>query len=408
MHILFLTHYYPPESNAPANRVSELAKEWVAAGHQVTVATCTPNHPGGQPFPGYGNPFFFRETMAGVNVIRLGTFLAANEGVARRSLNYLSYLLAVAANVFRLPKADIVVSTSPQFFSGIAGGLVSMVRRIPWVFEVRDIWPESVAAVSAIKKGPALRVLEWLERWAYRRADQVVAVSPAFIEHITERGPLRRPVAIVENGASLDLFDGMAEAGEFRRAHGLEGKVVFGYIGTHGMAHQLQTLLEAAELTRDDPTIAYLMVGSGAERERLVAHRAAQGLDNVVMLDHQPRSEMPAIWANIDVSVVMLRRSDLFLKVIPSKMFEAMAMSRPMIMTVDGQAREIMERGGCGLYVEPEDPAALAGAIRRIAADHELREGLGSCGRRFVQENYDRSVLARRYLDIIAKAVSPA
>lgn len=408
MRILFLTHYYPPESNAPANRVSELAKAWVAAGHRVTVVTGTPNHPGGRPFPGYANKLYFEETLDGVTVIRLGTYLAPNQGVVRRSLNYLSYLLAVIANVFRLPAADVVVSTSPQFFAGLAGGVVSSVRRTPWVFEVRDIWPESVAAVAALNKGLALRFLERLESWAYRRADQVVAVSPAFVAHISERGPLRRPVCVVENGVDLDLFSHARAEDDFRKRHGLEGKIVFGYIGTHGMAHQLTTLLQTAELTRDDPRIAYLMAGSGAERTKLLALRDRLGLSNVVMLDHQPRSEMPTIWANIDVSLVILRRSALFHRVIPSKMFEAMAMARPMIMAVDGEARGIMERGECGVFVEPEDPAALAAAVTRLADDADLREALGGCGRRFVESNYDRRVLAARYLDIITPLVKPA
>ncbi len=403
--ILFLTHYYSPESNAPANRVSELARAWVDAGHRVTVVTGVPNHPGGKPYPGYRNAAYQTETVDGVEIIRLGTFMAPNEGILRRLLNYLSYLAAVALNVFRLPRADVVVSTSPQFFAGLSGALVATVQRRPWVLEIRDIWPESIAAVGAMKRGIGLRLVEAIETWAYRRAEQVVVVSPAFIPHIDERYPLRRPVAVIENGVDLGLFAG-ADAAGGAMPTGLEGRVVFGYIGTHGMAHSLETVLRAAALTADDDRIGWLLVGSGAERDRLVALKAALGLHNLVMLDHQPRSAMPGVWSSIDVSLVVLRQSDVFLRVIPSKMFEAMAMSRPIILGVDGEARRIVEAGDCGVFIPPEDPAALAAAARVMVEDPALRARLGSAGKNFVRANYDRSILADRYLAVISEVIS--
>ena len=400
MNVMFLTHYYPPESNAPANRVSELAQEWLKEGHRVTVVTCTPSHPGGRPYPGYRNPLFRVENLDGVKVIRVGTILAANRGTVRRSLNYVSFLISVVLQVWRLPSADVVISTSPQFFGGIAGYFVARWLRAPWVFELRDIWPESVAAVAAGGRGFVFRALEQIERWAYRTADQIVVVSPAFIDHIMEHSRPRRPVKTVENGVDLSLFR-QQETGDFRKQHALVDKVVFGYIGTHGMAHSLETVLQAADLTRDDSDIAYLLVGSGAERERLVSLCRSLNLPNVTMLDHQPRSAMPVIWSSIDVSLVVLRNSPLFRRVIPSKMFEAMAMERPIIMGVDGQAREILERGDCGTFVEPENPAALAAIVRTYVREEGLRARHGAAGGKFVRSNYDRSVLARRYLEIL-------
>lgn len=408
MRIQLVTHYYPPESNAPANRMSELARAWIAAGHEVSVVTCTPSHPGGRPFPGYANPLIHRETLDGVEVVRLGTFLAANQGVARRSLNYLSFLIAVVVNLPRLPTADVVISTSPQFFAGLAGAALAKTRRVPWVFEVRDIWPESVTAVGALRKGLATRLLERLERWAYRSADQVVAVSPAFVAHIAERGPLAQRVAVVENGVDLHRFQRRELTGDFRARHGLNGKVVVGYVGTHGMAHALETILQAAVLTRQRDDICYLMVGAGAERDRLLKLKEELALDNVIMLGHQPRDAMPEIWSSLDVSLVMLRRSELFARVIPSKMFEAMAMERPVLLAVDGHAREIVERGDCGRFVEPEDPGALAAAVLALADDPEIRARLGANGRRFVARNYDRAQLAKRYLATIEAVVGIA
>lgn len=382
-----------------------MARAWIRAGHQVTVVTTAPNHPGGQVYPGYQNRSFFSEVRDGVAVIRLWTFLATNEGIFRRSLSYLSFLLSVVTNLHRIPKADIVISTSPQLFAGVAGAFVGKFHRRPWIFEVRDIWPESVSAVGAMKAGPVIRALEWVERWAYRTADQVVSVSHAFIPHIAGRGPLKRSVAVVENGVDLEAFGKEPVESDFRRRHGLEGKVVFGYVGTHGMAHGLETLVRAAALVREEAGVAFLMVGAGAERSRLMALKAEMGLENLVMLDHQPRHDLPDILSSIDVSLVLLRRSDAFLRVIPSKMFEAMAMSRPIILGVDGEARRIVDQGEAGVFVEPEDHVGLAAMVRRLAQDPVLRARLGENGRRFVRSGFDRAALADRYLGIIEEVL---
>ncbi|RYD68485.1 MAG: glycosyltransferase WbuB, partial [Sphingomonadales bacterium] len=345
MKIIVLTHYYPPEVNAPASRLSEHARVWAQAGHEVTVVTCVPNHPTGRAYPGYRNRLWQEEERDGVRVIRLWTWLAANEGFLPRISNYVSYLLSVLVWMWRLPKADVVLSTSPQFFCGLAGWLLKRKRR-PWVLEIRDLWPESIVTVGAMKRGAAIKLLEAIERFAYRKADLVVSVTDGFVPHIRERRG-NGPIAIVKNGVDLTTFttpDAEAET-EFRAAHGLTGKFVAAYVGTHGMAHKLDTVLEAAELVRERSDIAFLLVGDGAERERLVAEVAARGLSNVVMLGQQPKSAMPGIWAASDAALVLLRRVDTFKTVIPSKMFEAMAMACPMIMGVEGEAKALMEAG---------------------------------------------------------------
>jgi glycosyltransferase involved in cell wall biosynthesis/uncharacterized heparinase superfamily protein len=408
MHILFLSHYFPPEVNAPANRVSELARCWADAGHRVTIVTCAPNHPDGVVFAGHRNRLFAREEINGIEVIRLWTFIAANEGFLLRTLNYVSYFISVVFNSFRLPRPDAVVSTSPQFFCGLAGAAVSRIKDVPWLLEIRDLWPESIVAVGAMKAGWLIRLLESIEAWAYRKADAIVAVSPSFVQHITARGADPSRVTVVENGADLHLFDPDRDASTFRATHGLEGKFVVAYVGTHGMAHGLETLLQAAALTRDNFSIVYLMVGAGAERERLMALRERMGLDNVLMLPQQPREQMPLVWAATDASVILLRRSPLFTTVIPSKMFEAMAMARPIILAVDGQARRLMEAGACGLFVEPENAEALAHGVRKLAGDAGARIRLGRSGRNFVQANFSRTALARRYLNVISDAIRRA
>lgn len=398
MKILVLTHYYPPEVNAPASRLSEHARVWAQAGHEVTVVTCVPNHPTGRAYPGYRNRLWQEEARDGVRVIRLWTWLAANEGFLPRISNYVSYLLSVFLWMWRLPKADVVLSTSPQFFCGLAGWLLKRKRR-PWVLEIRDLWPESIVTVGAMKRGAAIKLLEAIERFAYRQADLVVSVTDGFVPHIRERRG-ERPIAVVKNGVDLTTFttpDAAAEA-EFRAAHGLSGKFVAAYVGTHGMAHKLDTVLEAAELLRDRSDIAFLLVGDGAERERLVGEVAARGLSNVVMLAQQPKSAMPGIWAASDAALVLLRRVDTFKTVIPSKMFEAMAMACPMVLGVEGEAMALMEAGGAGIAITPESAQELAAAVTRLADDPAVAAQLGDSGRSFVAREFDRRVLAERLL----------
>lgn len=398
MKILVLTHYYPPEVNAPASRLSEHARVWAQAGHDVTVVTCVPNHPTGRAYPDYRNRLWQEEERDGVRVIRLWTWLAANEGFLPRISNYVSYLLSVLVWMWRLPKADVVLSTSPQFFCGLAGWLLKRKRR-PWVLEIRDLWPESIVTVGAMKRGAAIKLLEAIERFAYRKADLVVSVTDGFVPHIRERRG-EGPIAVIKNGVDLTTFttpDAAAET-EFRAANGLTGKFVAAYVGTHGMAHRLDTVLDAAELLRDRSDIAFLLVGDGAERERLVGEVAARGLTNVVMLGQQPKSAMPGIWAASDAALVLLRRVDTFKTVIPSKMFEAMAMACPMIMGVEGEAKALMEAGGAGIAITPESAAELAAAVTRLADDPAFAAQLGESGRAFVAREFDRRVLAERLL----------
>lgn len=401
MRILIFSHYYTPEVNAPAARTSEHARVWAEAGHDVTVVTCAPNHPGGKLYPGYRNRFFQREQMEGVEVVRVWSLLAPNEGFARRIANYLSYMTTALLAVPRLKRPDVIMSTSPQFFCGLAGLFARWMLRAPWVLEIRDLWPESIVAVGAMKNGRAIRMLESVERHAYRSADHVVSVTDGFVPHIEERR--QRPgISVIKNGVDLSKFKKAASAEESKARFGLGGKFVAAYVGTHGMAHGLDTILEAAAHLRDDPRIAFLLVGDGAERRRLEAKRKAMGLENMVIAGQLPRSEMPGVWSATDASLVLLRKSETFKTVLPSKMFEAMAMECPMILGVEGEAASLLEEADAGIAIEPENAAQLADAVRRLADDPQLGSRLGSSGRAFAAANFDRRKLAQRYLQLFA------
>ena len=397
MRILALSHYYPPEVNAPASRLSEHARIWREAGHEVTVVTCAPNHPAGQLYPRYRNRLWQEETVDGIRVIRLWTYLAANEGFLPRIANYLTYLFSVLVWMWRLPRADIVMSTSPQFFCGLAGWFLKRDKR-PWVLEIRDLWPESIVTVGAMKRGAVIRAIEKVEAFAYRKADLVVSVTDGFVPHIRAHRA-KGPIAVIKNGVDLSRFaSDPAAADAFRAEHGLTGKFVASYVGTHGLAHGLQAVIAAAERLRDRDDIAFLMVGGGAQRDTIKTIRDAKGLTNIVMLDQLPKAAMPAVWGASDAALVLLKRVDTFKTVIPSKMFEAMALGVPMILGVEGEAKALMEAGGAGIAITPEDDAELATAILRLADDRALGRQIGASARAFVRAQFDRESLAHAYL----------
>jgi glycosyltransferase involved in cell wall biosynthesis len=339
--------------------------------------------------------------MDGVEVIRLWTYLASNQGVVRRTLSYASFLMAIALAAPFLPRPDVVVSTSPQLFCGLAGYLVSRAKRTPWVLEIRDLWPEAIRAVGAIRNRLVIRTLEFLETWSYRKADRVVRVTRAFRDHIEARGAGPGTVAVITNGVDRDLFQAPRHDPGLEAELGVSGKFVVGYFGTLGMAHRLETLIEAARLLRDEPEIAFVIVGDGAERTRLERLWNAHGLDNVIMLGQQPKERMPGLWGLCDAAVAHMRKSLLFTTMIPAKMFEAMAMERPIILGFEGESREIVEEAGCGLGVEPENPDALAAAVRRLAADPALAREMGSRGRDLVRERYDRRKLTLSFANLL-------
>ena len=402
MRILFLSHYFPPEVNAPASRTYEHCKQWVQDGHQVTVVTCAPNHPRGTVYEGYLNKLFQREEKDGIQVVRIWTYVTANEGFLKRTLNYLSYMVAAVIVAPYLSNFDVVLSTSPQFFNGLAGYLVSRIKRLPWILEIRDLWPESIVAVGAITNRPIIRLLEGLELFAYRKADHLVVVTDAFKAHMLARGISPKKVTVIKNGADFSLYKKPPHGHtNLVRELGLEGKFVASYFGTHGMAHHLETVLEAAYELREWKDIVFLLVGDGAERSRLVTMRDEKKLSNVLMLDQQPKENMPELWSLSNVSLVLLKKSALFKTVLPSKIFESMAMERPVILGVEGESAELVLSAGGGICIEPESSKDLAIQVLKLYRDPTLRQKLGSSGRRYVLEHFDRQVLARRFADVM-------
>lgn len=402
MRILFLSHYFPPEVNAPASRTFEHCRVWVEQGHDVAVLTNVPNHPAGEVYPGYRNRLWQAESLSGVRVYRLLTLLAPNRGVLRRSANYGFYMvMAVLAAPF-LPRPDVVVSTSPQFFCGLAGYFVSRIRRVPWVLEIRDLWPESITTVGALQPSRITRLLEWVEHFAYRKADRIVSVTDSFVERIAAHCDDPAKVVVIKNGVDLSFYVPQTNAAELARQLGVQGRFVAAYVGTHGMAHGLEVILRAADKLRERKDIVFLMAGDGAERDRLVRDKEALGLHNVLILGQMPKQMMPQLWGLTDVSLVLLRNRPLFNSVLPSKIFEAMGMAKPIILGVRGESQRLIEQSGAGICIEPENAEQLAQAVASLADDRSRCRAMGEAGRRTVERDFDRRRLAHHYEALLA------
>lgn len=377
MHILFLTDNFPPEGNAPATRTYEHAIRWVKAGHKVTVITCAPNFPEGKVFDGFKNKLYDVSELDGIRVVRVKTYITANEGFVKRILDYMSFMaMGFIAGLFQ-KKTDIIVATSPQFFCACAGWALSAVRRKPFVFELRDIWPASITAVGAMKDSKAIRLLEKIEIFLYRRADAIVSVTHAFKHELIERGVDGSKIEVVLNGVDLSKYEPQEKDAELAKRYGLEGKFVVGYIGTHGMAHGLEHIVTAAERLQDNDNVRIVFAGGGAARQKVVDLVEQKALKNVVLIDRQPKEMMPRLWSLCDVSLVPLINSDLFKTVIPSKIFECMGMGIPTIMSVpEGEATKIICNTNSGVVVESENVHQITAAVTKLATDKDLFQAL--------------------------------
>ena len=399
MHILFLTDNFPPETNAPATRTFEHARRWVRAGAKVTVVTTAPNFPAGKLFPGYRNRLFQREWIDGVETIRVWTYITANEGFARRTLDYMSFMVTGFLTSLFLARPDVIVSTSPQLFTACAAYVLSLFKRRPFVFELRDLWPDSIIAVGAMRESIAIRALKRLEYFLYRKAARIVSVTNSFKSVLSQNGVPAEKIAVVRNGADLKGFTPGLKPDDLVEKHGLKGKFVAAYIGTIGLAHGLGTILEAAERMRVNPGVAFVLVGDGAERAALQQRARESGLDNVIFAGAVGKDEVVRYWRLADAGLVLLRDRPVFRHVLPSKMFEAMATGCPIVLGVLGESAALLEAAGAGIVIAPESPEALQQAITKLASDPEGADAMGRSGRRFVEIEFDRDKLAAAMLD---------
>jgi glycosyltransferase involved in cell wall biosynthesis len=406
MHILFLTDNFPPEGNAPATRTYEHAREWVKLGHKVTIVTGAPNFPEGKVFDGYRNSWYSKSELDGIEVRRVKTYITANEGFAKRILDFMSFMImSFFAGLF-VKKPDVIVGTSPQFFTAISAWGLAAIRFKPFVFELRDIWPASITAVGAMGRSLPIRILEKIEMFLYRRADKIISVTHSFKSELIERGVEGNKIDVVLNGVDLSKYEPVPYKDEsFAEQYKLGDKFVVGYVGTHGLAHSLDKIVEASELLTDLEDVRILFAGGGAAKadvERLVQEKQ---LSNVVLIPRQEKDLMPKLWSLCDISLISLKDTDLFKTVIPSKIFESMGMGLPMVMTSPlGEATNILDKSNSGVIVNPESPIEVAQIIRELYHDRVKLNEIAVNSRQEAKK-YDRKQLAEKMLNKLEQLV---
>ena len=401
---------------APAARAAELAHHWAQSGHDVSVLTGFPNHPTGvvpEEWQARLRRLTYRETVDGVSVFRTWLWPLPNRKAHERMRNYASFCVSAALRGLTIPRPDVIIATSPQLLVGLSGWWLGFARQLPFVFEVRDLWPESLAAVGVGGEGSLLHhALGAIAGFLYQGSNRIVVVTPAFKEHLIRHWRVpEEKIAVVENGVETSLFAPQPHQADqsLRKQLGAEGKFLASYIGTLGNAHGLETLLDAAaQWQKPNPGVLFLLIGEGAEKERLKAQAQSRGLANIRFLDQQPREKIPALISASDACLVLLKKTDVFKTVIPTKMLEFMSCARPVIVGVDGQARQIVEAADAGIVIEPENAEALIHAIDQLAVNPELGAKLGQNGREHILQHFSRDRTAEKYVQILKNVVENA
>lgn len=402
MRVLFLTDNFPPEVNAPASRTYDHVKEWVKSGHSVTVITCVPNFPKGRVYEGYSNKLYQTEVMDGIKVVRVWSYICANKGFYKRTLDFISYsVTSFCAGLFH--KADIIVATSPQFFTALSGRTLSFFKRVPWIMEVRDLWPESIKTVGAMHDNLFIRYFEWEEKRCYKSARKIVVVTDSFKRTLINRNIDAGKIEVIKNGVNKELFTPCEKNMELINDLGLHGKKIIGYIGTHGMAHKLDFILQCAKKMLGKNNYHFILMGSGAEKEKLLRMKEEMSLSNVTMLESVSKQEVCQYISILDVALINLKKSDLFKTVIPSKIFENAAMEIPIIMGVQGEAQEIIEKYGAGLCFEPENEQDFLEKLQLLLENDDVYSRC-KVGCRMLAEHFDRKILANEMLKILTSA----
>ena len=417
MKIVYLCHYFVPEIGAPSARLYEMSRAWVERGHTVTVVTGFPNHPTGVIPPEYLGKLWATETLDGIRVLRNWLYATPNEGLVRKTFGHLTFMVtSVLFGLPRLGPAEVIIASSPTLLAVFSAYVISRIRRIPLIFEVRDLWPAVFVDLGVIRNRLVIRLLESVEMFLYGRAARVVTVTDSFTETLVKRGLPAERVVKISNGADLEFFRPPPKDGDgWRRAEGhyptilqspfVSQSFMVLYLGAHGISHGLGSILRAAERLRDRPDIAFVFVGEGAEKKDLLALKEQLGLSNAYFLPGQPKAQVLDFYRAADVGLVPLRDVPLFSGFVPSKMFELMACGVPILGAVRGEPARILQQSGAALLVPPEDPTALADAILALQADPERRQRMGEAGRAFVEANYDRRKLAEQYEAVLQDAV---
>jgi len=402
MRILFLTDNFPPEGNAPATRTLEHCKAWLKKENvEITVITCAPNFPYGKVYKGYKNKFIQKENIEGIQVIRVWSYMTKNSGFTKRVFDYMSYaFMAFGVGLFQT--YDIIVATSPQFFTTWAGWGLSKIHNKPWIFELRDIWPESIKSVGIMKENNILKLLEKIELKLYKDSNKVIAVTDAFKKNLIERGIDKKKIEVIPNGSNLDIFYPREKDSSILKALKLENKFIVGYIGTHGMAHDLKFIVKSIAKIKEKH-IHFLFIGDGAVKDDIIKLSKNLNLNNITFLNAIIKNKVPLYLSICDISLAPLKKEENFKSVIPSKIFEAAALQKPTLLGVEGQAQEIMEKYEAGLCFEPGNEKDFIEKLI-LLQDQEIYKKYQK-GAIQLAKVFNRKILALEMLNIIQDTI---
>jgi glycosyltransferase involved in cell wall biosynthesis len=398
MHILIIHQAFASLDEPGGTRHAEFARYLAANGHQVTIIASPVSYLTGslsQETAGNGRA---TDAIPGVNILRARVYSAHHRSWFHRMLAFFSFMVSAFWQGVGVRDVDLVWGTSPPIFQGLTASLLAALKRVPFLFEVRDLWPEFAIAVGVLRNPLLIAASNWLERFLYRRATCVMVNSPGFAAHVSARGARR--VELVPNGADPSMFDPTADGGAFRSAHGLGESFVALYAGAHGMSNDLQVVLEAAELLRE-ADVRLVFVGDGKDKTALVERAHELRLENVVFAPAVPKREMPSVLAAADAGIAILKPLEAYKTTYPNKVFDYMAAGRPVILVIDGVIREVVEDASCGVFVPPGDAPALADAIRGLARDRAATRQMGARGRQYLRGRFSREDIANHLLGLL-------
>jgi colanic acid biosynthesis glycosyl transferase WcaI len=409
MRILYLSQYFPPEAGATQTRAYEMARNLVRLGHAVTIVTEIPNHPSGIIPPEYRGKLIERSKLEGIDVIRVWVKASPIKNFRNRMLFYLTYMVnaSLAGLLLAGGRYDLIYASSPPLFVGGAALALSYLRRTPLLFEVRDLWPESAVALGELSNQRAVNWATRLEEACYQRARAIVVVTEGIQARLLQRGLPEKKVHLIPNGANVEMFHYDLQGRQrVRQEMDLNDKFVVIYAGIHGVAQGLETLVEAARLLQVDTQVHFLLVGDGPQKAKIVDLVSQYQLSNLTLMDEQPRATLPALLSAADAAVIPLRKLEIFKGALPSKMFDGWACELPVLLSVDGEARKVMEEAEAGIFINPEDPPALVQAILELRAQPDAGRLMGAHGRDFTERHYSRRTQAEQLAKLMQKVLN--
>lgn len=402
MKIVVLCHYFPPEIGAPSARIYEMAKHWVDLGNEVHVVTCFPNHPTGIIPDEYKGMKYKHEMMDGINVHRNYVYATPNKGFIKKTMGHISFMLSsVFISMKKISKPDVVITSSPTFFSIFSGYWYSLRKKASFVLEIRDLWPAAMIELGVMKKGIITNILEKMELFFYRKSNVLVMVTKAFKDNVVSRGIDAGKVHVITNGVNQEMFYPREKNISIIDKYKLQNKFVISYVGAHGISQNLSTIIEVAKNLSIDEEIQFLFIGEGAEKEKLKNLVKEYSLTNVSFIDSQRKEMIPEFYCTSDLCLVPLKNIELFKTFIPSKMFEIMACGVPIVASLEGEAADILEESKAAIVVKPDNINEIQSAILKLKKDTKLYNEMNHNGPKFVEKNYSRKILAEKYLDII-------